>query len=100
MLHGLLMDVTAIAQTTAPASGLPQPGNGTAPPGSGGLLTVIKWAVYVALAIAIVGMIATGAQMTIASRRGEGGEHMARLGWVFGGAMVVAGASGLVAAVI
>jgi hypothetical protein len=85
VLHGLLMDVTAIAQTTTSASGLANPGKGAAPPGSAGLITVMTWASDGALAIGIVGMISTGAQMVIASRRGEGGGRMAHLGWVFGG---------------
>jgi hypothetical protein len=88
-------DIAAGAATT---SGIPDPGRGVAPPGSDGVLTIIKWTAWVAFGVCVLGVIIAGAMMAISSRRGEGGEHMSRLGWVFGGAIVIGSASGLVGA--
>lgn len=99
MMHAALDMAVGILAQAAP-SPVPNPGTGAPPPNSGGVLTLLKWAVNIGLAVGVFGMIATGAQMANASRRGEGGEHAAKLGWVFGGCMIMAGASGLITAVI
>lgn len=79
---------------------VPNPGGGEAPPGSEGLLTILKWAAWIALALGVLGVIIAGITMMIQTRRGEGGEGLARLGWVLAGCVIVAGASGLVTAFV
>jgi type IV secretory pathway VirB2 component (pilin) len=82
------------------AAQVPNPGGGQAPPGSEGLLTILSWAAWIALALGVLGVIIAGITMMIQTRRGEGGEGLARLGWVLAGCVIVAGASGLVTAFV
>ena len=52
------------------------------PPGIGSIYTVLgmlTWAVGIA---ALAGILITAIQMAIQHRRNEGGEHMAKLGWI------------------
>jgi peptidoglycan/LPS O-acetylase OafA/YrhL len=86
--------------TPAPGNGVPNPGTGQAPPGSEGFLTIIRWGAWLAFGICVLGVILAGAMMAIASRRGEGQEHGARLMWVLAGAIVIGSASGLVGALV
>jgi len=80
-------------------AGVPNPGSGTAPPGSQGFTTILGWVAWVAFGICVLGVIITGAQMAISHRGGGGGgEHAARLGWVFAGCIVIGSASALVGA--
>lgn len=79
---------------------IPNPGGGSAPPGSEGLLTILSWAAWIALALGVLGVIIAGITMMIQVRRGEGGEGLSKLGWTLAGCVVVAGASGLVTAFV
>lgn len=79
---------------------VPNPGGGEAPPGSEGLLTILRWAAWIALALGVLGVIIAGITMMIQVRRGEGGEGLSKLGWTLAGCVVVAGASGLVTAFV
>ena len=74
------------------------PGDPTAqqPPGTEGISTVMGWAKWVALAICILGLVAAGALMAIQSRRGEGGEHVGKIGMALGGVVVISAAGSLV----
>jgi hypothetical protein len=65
--------------------------------GFANLVGLVRYAAYAVLLIATIG---AGAMMAVSSRRGEGSEHLSRIGWVFGGAIVVAGAASLVDAFI
>lgn len=76
------------------------PGEGIAPPGSEGFVTIVSWVAYIAVGLCVVGVIAAGIGMLFAGRRGEGGEQAAKLGWVMGGSVVIGSASLLVAALI
>jgi len=96
----MLHNTAANLATLVMPAGVPDPGNGQAPPGSEGLLTILGWAVWIALALGVLGVIIAGITMMLQVRRGEGGEGLVRLGWVLAGCVVVAGASGLVAAFI
>ena len=91
MLHATISSIIAA---------VPDPGRGSQPPGSGGIVTIIKWAAWIGLAVCVLGVIIAGASMAIASRRGDGGEHMSKLGWVLGGCIIIGSASGLVGAVL
>jgi hypothetical protein len=66
------------------------------PPGTEGFTTIMGWAKWIALAVCIIGLIAAGALMAIQSRRGEGGEHVGKIGMALGGAIVISAASALV----
>jgi exosortase/archaeosortase len=69
---------------------------GTRPPGADGIDTVISWVTWIAFSICILGVVIAGAMMAIGQRRGEGGEHAARLGWVLAACIVIGSASALV----
>lgn len=72
------------------------PGAGEAPPGSDGVTTIVKWIAWIVFALAVIGVLVTAGAMMINNRRGQGGEHAASLGWVFGGCILASAASGLV----
>ena len=91
MLHATLTSIIAT---------VPDPGQGSQPPGTEGFQTILKWAAWIGLAVCVLGVIIAGASMAVSSRRGEGGEHMSKLGWVLGGCIIIGAASGLVGAVL
>jgi len=72
------------------------PGVGQAPPGSDQFNKVIGWVTWIAFSICLLGVVIAGAMMAIGQRRGEGGEHAARLGWVLAACIVIGSASMLV----
>ncbi|GAB2638244.1 conjugal transfer protein TrbC [Kribbella swartbergensis] len=72
------------------------PGAGEAPPGSEKLNLVIRWVTWIAFSICVLGIIIAGAMMAVGQRRGEGGEHAARLGWVLAACIVIGSASALI----
>jgi hypothetical protein len=61
---------------------------------------VVGWVSTIALSLCILGVIIAGAMMAIGQRRGEGGEHAARLGWVLAGCIVIGTASAFVTALV
>jgi hypothetical protein len=79
---------------------IPNPGTGEAPPGAGGLLTVLKWVAWIVFALAVVGVLIAAGTMMIIHRRGEGGEHAGRLAWIMGGCILASAASGVVGALV
>jgi hypothetical protein len=66
------------------------------PQGLDGFETIMGWAKWVALAVCVLGLIAAGAMMAINARRGEGGEHVGRIGMALGGVIVISAAGSLV----
>lgn len=74
---------------------VPNP-NPVQPPGTEGFTSIMGWAKWVALAVCVLGLIAAGALMAIQSRRGEGGEHVGKIGMALGGVIVISAAGGLV----
>lgn len=66
------------------------------PPGTEGFTSIMGWAKWVALAVCVLGLFAVGALMAIQSRRGEGGEHVGRLGMALGGVIIISAAGALV----
>jgi hypothetical protein len=74
---------------------LPDPAP-TQPPGTEGFEDLLGWAKWVALAVCILGLFAAGALMAVQSRRGEGGEHVGKIGMALGGVIVISAAVGLV----
>ncbi|NIK55564.1 TrbC/VirB2 family protein [Kribbella shirazensis] len=61
-----------------------------------GLNKVLGWVKWIAYLICALGIIIAGAMMAIGQRRGEGGEHAARLGWVLAACIVIGAATALV----
>lgn len=76
-------------------AGLPDPAP-TQPPGTEGLTAILGWAKWVALAVCIFGLFAAGAMMAVQSRRGEGGEHVGKIGMALAGVIVISAAVALV----
>ena len=74
---------------------VPDP-NPVQPPGTEGFTSIMGWAKWVALAVCVLGLIAAGALMAIQSRRGEGGEHVGKIGMALGGVIVISAAGSLV----
>lgn len=75
----------------------PNPGGGEPPPGSEGLLQILRWAFWIASAVCVLGVIIAGGAMALAMQgHGRGGENVARLGWVLAGCIVIGSASALV----
>jgi len=66
------------------------------PPGTEGFTSIMGWGKWIALAICILGLFAAGALMALQSRRGEGGEHVGKIGMALGGVIVISAASALV----
>ncbi|ULR52759.1 hypothetical protein [Streptomyces deccanensis] len=58
--------------------------------------TVLGLLAWVGTAAGVAGVLITGAMMAISMRRGEGSEHMGRLGMVLGGCVLVATAGPIV----
>lgn len=79
---------------------IPNPGTGEAPPGSDGLLTILKWVAWIVFGLAVAGILITAGTMMVNNRRGEGGEHAGRLAWVLGGCILAASAGGVVGALV
>ncbi|MCZ2404387.1 hypothetical protein IV498_14675 [Paenarthrobacter sp. Z7-10] len=91
--NALYWSGTVIAQ-------VPNPGTGEAPPGSAGILTILKWVAWIVFALAVVGILACAGTMMVSNRRGEGGEHAGRLAWVLGGCILASVSSALVGALV
>lgn len=90
MLHTLNAIIAAV----------PNPGQGTQPPGSDGIVKILGWAAWIAVAVCVIGVLVAGSKMTIEHRRGGGGESVASLGWVAGGCIVIGSASAIVGALV
>ncbi|WP_216363758.1 hypothetical protein [Subtercola boreus] len=87
--------------TTAAATGhlvpafladVPNPGSGTMPPGFEAFTTIMGWAKWLGLGVAVVGLIILGVTMTVSARRGEGGEIGGWLGRLLVGVIIISAA--------
>lgn len=92
--------VTSVTQGLAEALALiplqvPNP-DPIQPPGTEGFTSIMGWAKWVALAVCILGLFAVGALMAVQSRRGEGGEHVGKIGMALCGVIVISAAAALV----
>ena len=68
----------------------------TRPPGAGKFETVLAWSKWVSLGVCVLGLIAAGAVMAFQSRRGEGSEHLSKVGMALMGVVIISAASSLV----
>jgi type IV secretory pathway VirB2 component (pilin) len=67
------------------------------PPGVADKFNIlISWVTWIAFSVCVLGIIVAGAMMALGQRRGEGGEHAARLGWVLAACIVIGSSSMLV----
>lgn len=80
---------------TGLVSALPDPAP-VQPPGTEGFVTILGWAKWVGLVAAILAIIVGGMMMMFNARRGEGGENVARIGWVLAGVILIGSATALV----
>lgn len=90
--------MTAIA-TAITTSVIPNP-TPVVPAEAGGLLTVLNWASGIGLVLGVLGVIIVGITMVIQLQRGEGGQSLAKLGWVLLGCIIITGAAGIVRAFV
>src|SRR5262249_45565142 len=74
---------------------IPNPGQGSAPPGSDKFEMLLGWAKWGAFFFCVAGFIIIGGRMGINHKRGEGGGHMGSLG-ITGAGCVVVGAAFLI----
>jgi type IV secretory pathway VirB2 component (pilin) len=73
------------------------PMGSTPPPGvADKFQTLLDWVTWIAFSVCILGVVIAGAMMALGQRRGEGGEHAARLGWVLAACIVIGSSSMLV----
>lgn len=87
--------ITAVDALNFVAGTLPEPGNGT-PPGAEKFQEVMGWVKWIALGVAIIGVMIIGAKLAIESRRGEGGAALGSLGTAMAGVIVISAAASLV----
>lgn len=66
------------------------------PPGTAGLATLLNWGLWLVTFTGLIGMFVAAGSMMVASRRGEGSEHITKLAWVLGGCVAAAGSSAMV----
>ena len=99
-MYALHASMEVLNDLSALSSAVPDPGQGEAPPGSEGLLRILRWGAFIGLVACVLGVIVCGAMMAIDQHRGGGGEHASRLGKVMIGAILIGSASGLVAALL
>ncbi|GAA2052096.1 hypothetical protein [Nocardiopsis rhodophaea] len=91
----------AVSAMTVTLAAVPDPGAGSAPEGvASGVETILAWVKWVSLGVCVLGLMVAGATMAIQSRRGEGGEHMSKIGMVLAGVIVISAATSLVTALI
>lgn len=93
--------ITHLAHTVlAAGSPVPDFGSGEAPPGADKLMTIGRWALWIATVVCVLGVLRVGAQMAHAHQHGEMEQHGKRLGATMAGIIVVGSASGITAALI
>lgn len=91
LMADLIHHVSNLQQPTGPPSA-PNPENGQAPPFANELTTLLKWALWMALAACVLGFIIIGARMGLNHSRGEAGGHLGSLGIVGFACIVIMGA--------
>lgn len=79
---------------------IPNPGQGSAPPGSAGLMVILGWAAWGVFAVIVGGVLIQAGRMGMAHRRGEGMEVTGGLVIALVAAVVAGSASALVGAVL
>ncbi len=94
-----MLDQISLALTRASLalpSAVPDPGDGSMPPGFEKFIDVMGWAKWLALGALVLALIAAGVMMSVNQRRGEGGEDAGRIMKVVLGAMIVSAAVSII----
>jgi len=73
---------------------------GTPPPGAEKLLLIVDWVTWLATAVCGLAFVAIGTSLAFSIRRGDAGDHLARLGAAAAGVVIVAVSSQLVNALL
>jgi uncharacterized membrane protein YeiH len=73
---------------------------GDAPPGSEKFTMIIKWVLWICNSLVVIAFMIIGAQLAMAIRRGDSGQHVAALGSAMAGAVIIGVASALATALI
>lgn len=95
MLKTLAIKAHIFLADASPAP-VPKPAPNAPTELTGKVNTVLGILAWVGTAAGVAGVLITGAMMAISMRRGEGSEHMGRLGMVLGGCVLVATAGPLI----
>lgn len=82
------------------ALAVPNPGQGTAPPGADKITTVLGWVAWGVFALCVAGVLFCAGKMAVSHRRGEGGEHATGLAYTLGACIVAGSASAIVGLMI
>ena len=61
---------------------VPNPGQGSAPPGSDKLLTILRWAAWGTFAVCVAGVLLSGGRLAISHNQGYGGGNQHAMGLV------------------
>ena len=93
--HHILAMAAAIQADGRSMAAVPNPPS-QQPPGTEGLVTIMGWAKWVALAVLVVALIAAGVMFAVRARRGDGAEGVGHVGMVLAGVIVVSAAGTLV----
>ena len=96
----LLANDLIAASAALPAAVVPDPGPGSMPPGFEGFPTIMGWVKWLALGVAVIGLIILGGSMAVSARRGEGGELGGWLGRILVGVIIIAAGTTLVGFVV
>jgi hypothetical protein len=78
------------------ASGVPNPGKGSQPPGFERFTDIMGWAKWIALGVLVLCLMWAGVRLAAGGRGDDASEHGGRIGRVLLGVMVVSGAFTLV----
>ena len=97
----MITEFHALASTTTDLlAAVPDPGQGTEPPGAAAITTVLGWLAWAVFAACVAGVLVVAIKLALAFRRGEGGEAVGQLGWVLGGAILGSSAAAVVGLVL
>ncbi|MFF7987730.1 hypothetical protein ACFZDK_53345 [Streptomyces sp. NPDC007901] len=93
----LLSHSVILADGPAASSSVPQPGRAAPGALADAVNLVLGIAGWAGTAAGVAGIIITGAMMAVSMKRGEGSEHLSRLGMVLGGCVLVSTAGPTIA---
>lgn len=98
-LWAITTTVTLVLAQSALAAGVPNPGQGVAPPGSADFLKILSWGAWAVFVACVGGVLYSAGKMAFAhSSGGYGGQHQSQLLWVLAACVIAGSASGIVGA--
>ncbi|MGK3944971.1 hypothetical protein [Streptomyces sp. RP5T] len=93
----MLLNLYAKGQTRVLAAGVPDPQRRAPKELGDAVQVVLGIAGWAGTAAGVAGIMVTGIMMAVSVKRGEGSEHLSRLGMVLGGCILVAAAGPTIA---